>query len=108
MEEEQAHDIKCPELTKTKYQPRGTATLVTTSKINTVCASDGDKYGRWSFVMLKGKYKRKVTVITAHGVCQNTLATAGGNTCWMQQWYALWKKGITVPDPCKQFMTDFE
>eukprot|EP00957_Ditylum_brightwellii_P069549 5281880-Ditylum_brightwellii.AAC.1 len=51
------------------------------AKINTVCASGTDKYGRWSFVMLKGKYKRKVTVITASKVCKNTLGTAGGNTC---------------------------
>eukprot|EP00957_Ditylum_brightwellii_P059527 4520185-Ditylum_brightwellii.AAC.1 len=46
----------CLEWTKTKYQPGGTATLVTTSKINTVCSSGSDKYGHWSFVMLKGKH----------------------------------------------------
>eukprot|EP00957_Ditylum_brightwellii_P021542 1624090-Ditylum_brightwellii.AAC.1 len=56
----------CPERTKTKYQPGGTATLVTTSKINKVCASSSDKYGCWSFVVLRGKNKRKVTVITVY------------------------------------------
>eukprot|EP00957_Ditylum_brightwellii_P141065 10746701-Ditylum_brightwellii.AAC.1 len=71
-----------------KYQPGGTATLVAMSKINKVCASGSDKYRCWSFVTLKGKNKRKVTVITAYRVSKNSLATAGGNTCWMQQWYS--------------------
>eukprot|EP00957_Ditylum_brightwellii_P010136 765597-Ditylum_brightwellii.AAC.1 len=46
-------------------------------------------------------------VITAYRVCKNTLATSGENTCWMQQWRALCKKGITTPDHCQQFMKDF-
>eukprot|EP00957_Ditylum_brightwellii_P208189 15356224-Ditylum_brightwellii.AAC.1 len=87
----------CLERTKTKYQPGGTATLVTTAKINTVCASGNDKYGRWSFVTLKGNHKWKVTVITAYR--EHMLdATMVGST----------KKDIAAPDPHKHFMKDFE
>eukprot|EP00957_Ditylum_brightwellii_P167302 12735796-Ditylum_brightwellii.AAC.1 len=80
-----------PERTKTKYQPRGIATLVTMAKINTVCNSGTDKYDQWSFVMLKGKHKWKLA--GTHAGCNNVV---------------LYKKGITTPDPCKQFMKDFE
>eukprot|EP00957_Ditylum_brightwellii_P174001 13247735-Ditylum_brightwellii.AAC.1 len=92
----------CLEQTKTKYQPGRTATLVTSSASHQVCDSGDDKYGCWLYVTLKGKNKHKVTVITAYKVCKNTLATAGENTYWMQQWCALHKKGIATPDPCQQ------
>eukprot|EP00957_Ditylum_brightwellii_P103612 7893917-Ditylum_brightwellii.AAC.1 len=51
----------CPERTKTRYQLGGTATLVTSSACHWVCDSGDDKYGRWSYVTLKGKNKHKIT-----------------------------------------------
>eukprot|EP00957_Ditylum_brightwellii_P141445 10775898-Ditylum_brightwellii.AAC.1 len=83
-----------PERTKTRYQSGGTATLVTSLACHRVCDSGDDKYGRWLYVTLKGKNKRKIIVITAYRVCTNTLATAGENTCWMQQRCALQKKEL--------------
>eukprot|EP00957_Ditylum_brightwellii_P157698 12003074-Ditylum_brightwellii.AAC.1 len=50
----------------------------------------------------------KVSMSPTYRVCTNTLATAGENTCWMQQWRALRKQGIATPDPWHQFMKDFE
>eukprot|EP00957_Ditylum_brightwellii_P177657 13532161-Ditylum_brightwellii.AAC.1 len=73
-----------------------------------VHASGADQFGQWSYVTLSGKNKRKVTVVTAYRVCKNSLATAEENTCQMQQWRSLRKQGVEVPDPRKQFMTDFE
>eukprot|EP00957_Ditylum_brightwellii_P115449 8805453-Ditylum_brightwellii.AAC.1 len=34
----------CPERTKTRYQPGGTAALVTSSACHRICDSGGDKY----------------------------------------------------------------
>eukprot|EP00957_Ditylum_brightwellii_P066715 5062549-Ditylum_brightwellii.AAC.1 len=70
--------------------------------------SGADQFGRWSFITLAGRHKRKVTVVTAYRVCKNSLAMAGENTCWMQQWRSPRKQGVVEPDPRNQFMTDFE
>eukprot|EP00957_Ditylum_brightwellii_P001697 131660-Ditylum_brightwellii.AAC.2 len=42
----------------------------------------------------------------AYRVCDNTLASAGPSTCWMQQWGHSKKKGVAKPNPCQQFLTD--
>eukprot|EP00957_Ditylum_brightwellii_P078237 5948881-Ditylum_brightwellii.AAC.1 len=98
----------CPERTKSRYQPGGTATLITNRVTQKVHDSGADQFGRWSFITLDGTHKRKMTVVMAYRVCKNTLAMAGENTCWMQQWRSLCKQGMEEPDPRHQFMTDFE
>ena len=87
------------ERTKTKYQPGGTATLITSKSVQRISNAGSDHLGRWSYVTLKGKNGRKITLVTAYRVCPNTLATAGPTTCWMQQWRALRKKGVEKHDP---------
>eukprot|EP00957_Ditylum_brightwellii_P139506 10632453-Ditylum_brightwellii.AAC.1 len=72
-----------PEHTTTDYQPDGTATLV------------------------NGKNNRKVTIISAYRVYENTLKEAGLKTCWKQQWQQLCKCGYADPDPRKLFPHNF-
>eukprot|EP00957_Ditylum_brightwellii_P045534 3452190-Ditylum_brightwellii.AAC.1 len=54
-----------------------------------------------------GKQGRKVTIISAYWVCNNSLDQAGPTTCWKQQWRQLQKKGCGNPDPGKIFLQDF-
>eukprot|EP00957_Ditylum_brightwellii_P128081 9768887-Ditylum_brightwellii.AAC.1 len=42
----------CPECTKSRYQPGGTATLITNQVTQKVYDSGADQYGRWSFITL--------------------------------------------------------
>eukprot|EP00957_Ditylum_brightwellii_P175679 13376602-Ditylum_brightwellii.AAC.1 len=81
-----------PEWMKSEYQPGGTATLVTDKWSSFVCDTGKDTLGRWSYTTFKGKHDQKVTVISAYRVCNNTLAQAGPQTCWKQQWCFLRKK----------------
>eukprot|EP00957_Ditylum_brightwellii_P018584 1396537-Ditylum_brightwellii.AAC.1 len=89
----------CPEQTKSRYQPDGTATLITNRVARKVHASGADQFEQWSFITLAGRNKRKVTIVTVYRVCKNSLAMAGDNTCWMQQWRSLQKQGVEEPDP---------
>eukprot|EP00957_Ditylum_brightwellii_P043769 3319269-Ditylum_brightwellii.AAC.1 len=73
-----------------------------------VCDSGRDKLGRWSYITIKGKKNRKVTVISAYRVCDNSIATAGPTTCWKQQWHQLRKRGYQDPNPCCIFLKDFQ
>jgi hypothetical protein len=54
----------------------------------------------------KWKKARKITLLSAYRVCENTLAQAGPQTCWLQQWKELKKTGYSNPDPSRQFYTD--
>eukprot|EP00957_Ditylum_brightwellii_P186575 14205268-Ditylum_brightwellii.AAC.1 len=66
----------CPKRTKSKYQPGGTATLITNQVTQKVHDSGADQFGQWSFITLTGRNKRKVTIVTVYRVCKNSLATA--------------------------------
>eukprot|EP00957_Ditylum_brightwellii_P073741 5604003-Ditylum_brightwellii.AAC.1 len=68
------------ERTKTKHQPGGTATLITSKSVQRVSNSSSDSLRRWSYVTMKGKNGRKITMVTTYRVCSNTLATAGPTT----------------------------
>jgi hypothetical protein len=95
------------ERTSTAYQPGGTASAVFDKWVSQVCASGSDSLGRWSYLTLKGKQSRKITIISAYRVCVNSLDQAGSATCWKQQWRQLKKRGHTDPDPRKIFVKDF-
>ena len=97
-----------PERTTTAYQPGGTTTLVVNKWVSHICGSGQDALGRWSYITLKGKQERKVTIISAYRVCENSLDQAGPTTCWKQQWRQLRKKGYSCPDPRKRFLSDFK
>jgi hypothetical protein len=75
--------------------------------VSQVCDSGSNILGRWSFITLKRKQNRKVTIISAYRVCENSLDQAGSATCWKQQWRQLEKKGYGNPDPRKTFLQDF-
>eukprot|EP00957_Ditylum_brightwellii_P057421 4353936-Ditylum_brightwellii.AAC.1 len=104
------HKLTIPctlERTSKDYQPGGTATLVSGKWTGYVYASGKDILGRWSYITLKGKKNRKVTIILAYHVCDNNLNEAGPKTCWKQQWRQLHKCGYAAPDPWTLFFQNF-
>eukprot|EP00957_Ditylum_brightwellii_P108244 8258491-Ditylum_brightwellii.AAC.1 len=64
-----------------QYQPGGTSTFITDKWMSQVCGSGWDKFGRWSYITIKGKKNPRVTIISAYQVCENSIATAGLTTC---------------------------
>eukprot|EP00957_Ditylum_brightwellii_P208890 15359416-Ditylum_brightwellii.AAC.1 len=96
-----------PERTKTEFQLGGTAILITDKWVRHVCHSGSNRLGSWSIVTIKGKLDRRITIVSAYRVCQESLDQAGSSTCWKQQWRQLKKKGHPNPDPRKIFLKDF-
>ena len=88
------------------YQSGGRALRLTGKYVSKVCDSGSNQMGRWSWITIKGKKDQKITLLSAYRVCENTLAQAGPQTCWLQQWKALKKTGYSDPDPSRQFYTD--
>eukprot|EP00957_Ditylum_brightwellii_P101223 7713766-Ditylum_brightwellii.AAC.1 len=74
-----------PEQTPTAYHPGGTASVVFDKWVSQVCNSGSDTLGQWSYTTLNRKQGRKVTIISAYRVCDNSLDQAGPTTCWKQQ-----------------------
>eukprot|EP00957_Ditylum_brightwellii_P148795 11327869-Ditylum_brightwellii.AAC.2 len=88
------------------YQSIGIALGLTGKYVSKVCDSGSDQMGSWSWITIKGKKGWKITLLSAYRVCKKTLAQAGPQTCWLQQWKALKKTGYSDPDPSKQFYLD--
>ena len=94
---------------RTGYRKQG-GTLI---HINKKWASIGiekhkDKYGRWCSVTLTGDKNRKITVINAYRVGNNTIEKAGGSTVWFQEYTLLLENGLKNPDPQQQILDDME
>eukprot|EP00957_Ditylum_brightwellii_P092209 7019789-Ditylum_brightwellii.AAC.1 len=90
---------KSQERTKKEYQPGGTATVVMDKWVSQVRNSGCNPLGHWSYASIKGRKDRKVTIISAYRVCENSLDQAGPATCWLQQWQQLKKQGRGNPNP---------
>jgi exonuclease III len=65
------------------YKPGGTGMLVVEETTSAVKKMTRDRMGRWVTTQLVGVNNRKVTIITAYQVCQNT--ATGSNTASNQQ-----------------------
>jgi hypothetical protein len=76
-------------------QHGGTCTVVTDKWTGRIESSGSDSHGlgRWSHVRLNGKNGRRVTIVTAHQVCNQSVSTAGATTAYMQQWNLLRRAG---------------
>eukprot|EP00957_Ditylum_brightwellii_P191457 14576821-Ditylum_brightwellii.AAC.1 len=59
------------------------------------------RLGRWTCLCMKGKYGRKIYIISAYRVAITEDST---NAAKIQHYIMLKKKGVEKPDPKKQFM----
>lgn len=87
----------------THYKPGGTLTAVVgkwQARI-TERGEDSSGLGRWSYLRISSK-KKNLIVMTAYRPTQ----AKGINTNWMQQWLLLRRKGVTNPEPIKEFYKD--
>ena len=55
---------------------------------------DSFNMGRWSYSTIRGRNKRRVTIITAYQTCECDMATQGVTTFPSQQWTLLEQKGL--------------
>ena len=67
-----------------------------------------DPLGRWSRITLEGKGERLLSIYSVYRVCNNNLATAGGETVWLQEYKSLLEKGMKNPNPRQQVLDDLE
>jgi hypothetical protein len=80
--------------TNHRYLPGGTATLLVGNTVGRVepNGKGGDPLGRWSYVHLRQKQLKPVTIITIYQVNKQPTNTIG-NTAWHQQRLALDAQG---------------
>ena len=63
--------------------------------------NDGDdsfNIGRWSYSTIRGRNKRRVTLISTYQTCECDMATQGVSTLPSQQWTLLEQKGLEECD----------
>ena len=65
-----------------------------------------DKQGRWSWILLNGKGSKKILLVSAYRVCQDSPSSAGQSTAYMQQYRFQLANGNKHPTPRKTFFAD--
>jgi len=95
------------------YQPGGSATLIVDRWTSRVIKSGMDPYGfgRWSYVILRGKQDINICVVTAYQVCADKYK--GPKTAYQQQkrqLSAMFRQvnKVVDPDPNRQFILDLQ
>ena len=89
------------------YLPGGTLTLLGNHWTGGGRAyEDPSGMGRWTEVGIHGRQNRQVRIITVYRVPHTTIAQAGTNTSFYNQWHYLRRKGDPKPDPRSQLLTD--
>jgi len=90
-----------------EYQPGGTFTATlgpwTSRVIHT--GSDASGLGRWSYITLRLKEPKKLTIVSGYRVCDQN-PSLGSRTSYNQQLRLLMAAGHYNPDPRKQFFMD--
>jgi hypothetical protein len=100
---------------KSSYQPGGTLTAIVGRWTSRVISKGVDPHGlgRWSYITIRGKGDKIITVITGYRVCSSTLGSIGEKTAYKQQFRHLsqkWREHnfSTTPDPHRQFILDLQ
>ena len=65
-----------------------------------------DHMGRWSWIDLRGKQGKMITVIFAYRISQENITQAGETTSCKQQVRSLLKRGAAKPNPKKACLKD--
>lgn len=102
---------RSPEDFLSQYQPGGTTTIICNNWTSRVITKGGDPLGlgKWSFVTLRGRGGKKITIITAYNASYNT----GDTTNFRQQQHTLTQLHIQNNQrvkalPCRQFILDLQ
>jgi hypothetical protein len=69
--------------------------------------------GRWSFITMRGKADRLLTIISAYRVCQKSSSSTGVKTAYMQQYRSISQERNQVAslpqvEPNRQFILDLQ
>lgn len=93
--------------TTQRYLPGGTATLLLGPIVGRIEPNGrgGDSMGRWSYIHLRRKHMKPITIITVYQVNQTPTNTIG-NTAWHQQRIALDAQGHHDTHPRTAFIND--
>jgi len=89
------------------YLPGGTAMIVTGNAVGRIepNGTQGDPMGRWSFIHLRRKNQKPVTIYTVYQVCLQPTNVIG-HTAWHQQRLALNMQNRTNSHPRQAFIED--
>ena len=100
-----ASNAEIPSLVK----PGGTAMLVDVTYTGSIIdrGQDWANMGRWSYITLKGRNDRVITIITGYR-CNNISAPTGDTTAWAQQYAIARQRGLQHPRPHMDFLNDLE
>jgi hypothetical protein len=106
-----AQTSKAPETFLSQYQPGGTATIVCNNWVSRIIQKGEDPIGlgHWTYITLRGKGSKKVTVITAYNA-----SPSQGDTTFFQQQHRLLSQlhrqhnQQAAPHPRRQFILDLQ
>ena len=84
----------------TLYQPGRTA-IISTNKISlriTDSGVDSQGMGRWSYITINGRNKKKLTIISAYRTGKTHIQESGPSTAFTQQWDFMEERRDTTID----------
>ena len=86
------------EISKSFHKPGGASLAILGNAISTISEKHTDEtgLGRWVYTILTGKNHRKIVIITAYRLCQNSLPR-GYETAYSQQYRILRRQNVTNP-----------
>ena len=88
------------------FKPGGCMNIIAKTIRGRITEQGQDAMGRWTYIRLATKQSSMIYIITAYKPCKTTLNQAGPFTVFRQQWTEMRNKGITNPQPRKQFDKD--
>ena len=88
------------------WKPGGTLLGVYGRWASWVESGGNDRMGRWSWLALRGKGGKMITVISAYRVPQANPSKVGELSACKQQVRSMLKKGVLRPNPKKTFLAD--
>ena len=90
------------------HKPGGTGMIIRQLLKHSITNDGEDSFnmGRWSYSTIRGRNKRRVTVITVYQTCEYDMVTKGVSTFPSQQWTILEQKGLEEGDIKKQMIKE--
>ena len=90
----------------TPFKPGGCMNIIAKTLHSRITEQGQDYLGRWTYARLATKDFNMIYIITVYKPCKTTLQQAGPMTVFRQQWTELRARGLTNPNPRKQFDKD--
>ena len=88
------------------WKPGGTMLVILGKLTHSITNTSSDSMGRWCRATIELADNKQFIIYSSYNVIDTSIATAGPNTIFFQQWKLLRLNGILIPNPRKQMIAD--